>query len=66
MIVWDEEVRDGVSYSGVDQSENAINYRGGTLLSTCTLVKQGVLRDSLPEGNFDVIMIKEVFEHLAS
>lgn len=53
-----------VSYTGVDQSENAIGYCRERFDGKAAFLCRDVLRDGLPEGPFDVIVSHEVVEHL--
>jgi SAM-dependent methyltransferase len=52
-----------VRYTGLDQSEQALEHARRTLPSSYTFVRSDALREGLPEGQFDVIVINEVVEH---
>jgi SAM-dependent methyltransferase len=64
MILDNPNLRDRMTYVGVDQSENAIRYCRKTLPQDYKLICQDVLVDGLPRDNFDVIMMNEVLEHI--
>ncbi len=64
MILCDPLLRDRITYVGVDQSKNAIQYCKNKLPKEYTAICQDVLIDALPKGKFDVIMINEVIEHI--
>lgn len=64
MILSDSNLKDRISYVGVDQSENAIRYSRSNLPDSYVMICQDVLKNGLPKDYFDVIMINEVIEHL--
>jgi SAM-dependent methyltransferase len=66
MLLRHPDLKNRVAYVGVDQSENAIRYCRNTLPDNYVLICRDVLRDGLPEGSFDVLMINEVLEHISS
>jgi len=59
----DPEIRERIEYTGVDQSERAIEYAGKTW-PQARFERRDILQAGLPERDFDVIMINEVVEHL--
>ncbi|MBI2920191.1 MAG: methyltransferase domain-containing protein [Planctomycetes bacterium] len=62
-IFEDPELRDRVVYTGVDQSERALEYARRTF-PQAKFEQRDVLERGLPEGTFDVVMINEVVEHM--
>ncbi len=64
MVIRDANLKDRLDYHGVDQSDNAIEHCRRTLPEHFKFIKRDVLKDGLPPGHFDVIMINEVLEHL--
>lgn len=64
-IFADPELKDRVAYTGVDQSDGALAY-AKKRFPQGTFVKRDVLEAGLPEGEFDVVMINEVVEHMPS
>jgi len=59
------EFAERVTYTGVDQNEDAIAFCRSEFPDRQFVVRD-VLADGLPEGGFDVIMINEVVEHMPS
>ncbi|MGV3723705.1 MAG: class I SAM-dependent methyltransferase [Actinomycetota bacterium] len=53
-----------VRYTGVDQSEDALRHCRSTLPPSYNFIQRDVLREGVPEGQFDVIVINEVVEHM--
>lgn len=66
LILQSADLKNRVEYTGVDVSENALRYCRSRLPADYVLVCRDLLNDGLPEGDFDVIMINEVLEHLPS
>lgn len=59
----DEKLRERVAYTGIDQSNGAIAYCRKTF-PNYHFEARDALRDGLPAGPFDVIMINGVVEHM--
>lgn len=64
MILRDSDLSGRVAYTGVDVSENAISYCRRKLPKEYVTLCRDFLKEGLPAGRFDVIMINEVIEHL--
>jgi SAM-dependent methyltransferase len=59
-----EEVARRISYTGLDQSAEAIAFCRQEYPSHLTFVHRDVLADGLPEGPYDVVAMNEILEHL--
>ena len=64
MILKDCALKERVAYTGIDQSENAIRYLSDTVPKHYNGIVRDVLEEGLPIGDYDVIMLNGVVEHM--
>lgn len=64
IIMNSEALVNRITYTGVDVSANAINYVQGKIPPHFDARQSDVLANGIPEGDFDVIMINEMLEHI--
>jgi 2-polyprenyl-3-methyl-5-hydroxy-6-metoxy-1,4-benzoquinol methylase len=64
MIANHPTLKHRVVYTGVDQSENALNYARKVSPETYSFIRKDVLAEGAPGGYYDVIIISEVVEHM--
>jgi len=64
MIANHPTLKDRVGYTGIDQSENALDYARQISPRSYEFIRMDVLTEGLPDADFDVIMLNEVVEHM--
>ncbi len=53
-----------IRYTGLDQSTTALEFARRTLPKSYDFQERDVLKEGLPEGSFDAIVVNEVLEHV--